>query len=172
MGMGPYGGIRAAQLARPFLSELGMVPLPSTLLIPTVQNANIAESGEEVDNERVTKNTEKICKELAWYVAALGKHAAEQGPCPVLPGWQCVLSIPLPQIPFHLKRISEKLLRNGMCKKQLIKETLFFLPMLSLFSCSLTNCTVLLIRTGRGFRGSFITQGTLQLLGTIILGTR
>ena len=63
--MGPFGGIRAAQLARyrmlcalkilkstligqllrlnnyllhrPFLSELGLVPLPSTLLIPTVQ---------------------------------------------------------------------------------------------------------------------------------------
>ena len=32
--------------------------------------------------KKVTKNTEKICKELAWYVAALGKHAAEQGPCP------------------------------------------------------------------------------------------
>merc|ERR550517_1680040 len=37
--MGPFGGIRAAQLARPFLSELGLVPLPSTLLIPTIQNA-------------------------------------------------------------------------------------------------------------------------------------
>merc|ERR1719474_1000226 len=46
--MGPFGGIRAAQLARPFLSELGMVPLPSTLLIPTVQNANIEESGEDL----------------------------------------------------------------------------------------------------------------------------
>jgi len=80
--MGPFGGIRAAQLARPFLSELGLVPLPSTLLIPNVQNANIPESGEEVDNERVMKNTEKICKELVWYVGALGNHAAEHGPCP------------------------------------------------------------------------------------------
>merc|ERR1719495_1770126 len=77
--MGPYGGIRAAQLARPFLSELGMVPLPSTLLIPTVQNANIAESGEEVDNERVTKNTEKICKELDWSVDDMRTHEAQKG---------------------------------------------------------------------------------------------
>ena len=83
--MGPFGGIRAAQLARyglcllelllfhihfvrpikkldrpfdihldrpidqyknlvrPFLSELGLVPLPSTLLIPTVQVLKICE---------------------------------------------------------------------------------------------------------------------------------
>merc|ERR1711974_443199 len=60
--MGPFGGIRAAQLARPFLSELGLVPLPSTLLIPTVQNANIPESGEEVDNERVMKNSERSAR--------------------------------------------------------------------------------------------------------------
>merc|ERR1712088_789075 len=46
--MGQFGGIRAAQLARPFLSELGLVPLPSTVIIPTVQNANIPESGEDV----------------------------------------------------------------------------------------------------------------------------
>ena len=52
------------------------------VFILTLQNANIPESGEEVDNERVMKNTEKICKELVWYVGALGKHAAEHGPCP------------------------------------------------------------------------------------------
>ena len=52
------------------------------ILIPTPQNANIPESGEEVDNERVMKNTEKICKELVWYVEALGTHAAQKGPCP------------------------------------------------------------------------------------------
>ena len=31
---------------------------------------------------KVTKNTEKICKELVWYVAALGNQAAQHGPCP------------------------------------------------------------------------------------------
>ena len=43
--MGSLGGTRAAALARPFLSELGMVTLPSVVLIPTVQNAKIAEDG-------------------------------------------------------------------------------------------------------------------------------
>ena len=54
----------------------------NVVLITTLQNANIPESGEEVDNERVMKNTEKICKELVWYVDALGTHAAQKGPCP------------------------------------------------------------------------------------------
>ena len=56
--------------------------LSNIVFILTLQNANIPESGEEVDNERVMKNTEKICKELVWYVGALGNHAADQGPCP------------------------------------------------------------------------------------------
>ena len=60
--MGPFGGLRAAALARPFLSELGLVPLPSTLCIPTVQNSGLAEDGLQVDNERIVKNTEKLCK--------------------------------------------------------------------------------------------------------------
>merc|ERR1711879_960440 len=53
--MGPYGGLRAAALARPFLSELGLVPLPSTLCIPTVQNSGLAEDGLQVDNERIVR---------------------------------------------------------------------------------------------------------------------
>ena len=54
----------------------------NVVLITTPQNANIPESGEEVDNERVMKNTEKICKELVWYVGALNSHASQNGPCP------------------------------------------------------------------------------------------
>lgn len=80
--MGPFGGIRAAALARPFLAELGMVTLPSTLLIPTVQGAGIPEDGLEVDNAKVTKNTEKLCKELLWYMEALGQQALGAGKCP------------------------------------------------------------------------------------------
>ena len=55
-------GIRAAALVRPFLSELGMVPLPSSLTIPTIQNSSIEEDGSIADNERVEKNAEKVCK--------------------------------------------------------------------------------------------------------------
>ena len=46
--------------------------------ILTLQNANIPESGEEVDNERVMKNSEKICKELVWYMTAIGNHTPRQ----------------------------------------------------------------------------------------------
>ena len=60
--MGPYGGMRAGALARPFLAELGLVSLPSILCIPTVQNAGLSEDGLQVDNERVVKNTSKLCK--------------------------------------------------------------------------------------------------------------
>ena len=55
-------GIRAAALARPFLSELGLVPLPSTVIIPTVQSSGIDQDGEIADNERVNNNAEKLCK--------------------------------------------------------------------------------------------------------------
>ena len=57
-------GIRAAALARPFLSELGLVPLPSAVIIPVAQNAGIDEEGEIVDNERVNNNAEKLCKSV------------------------------------------------------------------------------------------------------------
>ena len=60
--MGPYGGLRAAALARPFLAELGLLALPSTLCIPAVQNSGLAEDGQLVDNERIVRNTEKLCK--------------------------------------------------------------------------------------------------------------
>merc|ERR1711981_747705 len=77
--MGPYGGLRAAALARPFLSELGLVPLPSTLCIPTVQNSGLAEDGLQVDNERIVKNTDKLCKEVIWYIEALGEKKKKDG---------------------------------------------------------------------------------------------
>jgi len=77
--MGPFGGIRAAALVRPFLSELGMVPLPSSLTIPTIQNSSIEEDGSIADNERVEKNAEKVCKELLWYVEALAAKKKESG---------------------------------------------------------------------------------------------
>ena len=62
--MGTGGGSRAAALCRPFLAELGMVSLPSILLIPTVQNAKITEDGDVEDNERVVKSSTKMCEEM------------------------------------------------------------------------------------------------------------
>ena len=39
-----------------------MVPLPSTVVIPTVQNSTIDADGVIGDNERVNANTDKLCK--------------------------------------------------------------------------------------------------------------
>merc|ERR1711935_154176 len=69
--MGPFGGVWATVALRPFLSELGMVILPSTVAIPTIQNSGITEEGSTEENERVDKNMKKLCGELAWYVQAL-----------------------------------------------------------------------------------------------------
>merc|ERR1712142_901083 len=77
--MGNFGGARASALARPFLAELGLVTLPSTVIIPTIQNATITEEGEVEDNERVLNNSNKMCKELIWYVEALKSQAEKTG---------------------------------------------------------------------------------------------
>jgi len=69
--MGPFGGSRGRVALLPFLAELGMVVLPSTAVIPTVQNSGITEDGSTEANERVDKNMKKVCAELAWYVQAL-----------------------------------------------------------------------------------------------------
>ena len=50
--LGPFGGVRATVALRPFLSELGMVILPSTVSIPTIQNSGITEEGTTKENER------------------------------------------------------------------------------------------------------------------------
>ena len=65
--MSVASGIRAAALARPFLSELGLVPLPSSVIIPTVQNSGIDEEGDLGDNDRVNNNAEKLCKLMTVY---------------------------------------------------------------------------------------------------------
>ena len=38
------------------------MPLPSAVIIPTVQNSGIDEEGELGDNDRVNNNAEKLCK--------------------------------------------------------------------------------------------------------------
>merc|ERR1719228_2228194 len=76
--MGPFGGARAQAMARPFLSELGMVTLPSVVALPQVQNAGIAEDGE-TENERILKSTEKVVKELVWYINAITSQAESSG---------------------------------------------------------------------------------------------
>jgi len=74
--LGPFGGIRAGAFARPHFSELGMVSIPAQLNIPTVTQSYSAEG--EPQNERITKNADKLINELGWYVDAL-KAARQVG---------------------------------------------------------------------------------------------
>ena len=74
--------MRCNAALRPFLNEIGMVTLPTTVLIPQVQNAGFAEDGS-LDNERVGKNMAKLCEELQWYVQALQQKKDSEG----YPNW-------------------------------------------------------------------------------------
>ena len=56
-----------------------MVTLPSVVLIPTVQNAKITEDGDVGDNERMVNSSNKMCKELVWYIDALQTQAEKAG---------------------------------------------------------------------------------------------
>ena len=78
MTLGSFAGMRVNAALRPFLNELGRVTLPSTVVIPQVQNAGFAEDGS-LDNERVGKNLTKMCEELQWYVQALQQKKDSEG---------------------------------------------------------------------------------------------
>lgn len=76
---GDFGGVRAATLVQPFLSELGMIALPSRVALPTV-HTKFDEAGEP-NNQRFQESVERMAKELTWYVNAL-KTAKESGNSP------------------------------------------------------------------------------------------
>jgi len=58
---GQFGGMRCQSALRPFVSELGMISLPSTVVIPLIQNTGIQEDGTCPD-ERISTNVAKLCK--------------------------------------------------------------------------------------------------------------
>lgn len=74
---GDFGGVRAATIVQPFLSELGMVALPSRVSLPTV-HTKFNESGEP-NNQRFQDSVDRMAKELSWYVDALKNAKETQG---------------------------------------------------------------------------------------------
>ena len=85
--LGQFGGFRVPVALKPFLSELGMVVLPSGVTIPTIQNSGISEDGS-MENERVDKNMTKLCTELQWYVQAL---EAQKSQSSGYPNWSDII---------------------------------------------------------------------------------
>lgn len=76
---GDFGGVRAATLVQPFLSELGMIALPSRVALPTVHTK--FDGAGEPNNDRFQTSVEKMTKELKWYVEAL-KNAKDSAGLP------------------------------------------------------------------------------------------
>lgn len=75
---GSFGGVRAAVVLRSMLAEMGMSSIPSTLPIPTVQNA-FDDQGAPRD-PRLLRRAERFFEELEWYATAL--RDARGRPCP------------------------------------------------------------------------------------------
>ncbi|CAG0878906.1 unnamed protein product [Cyprideis torosa] len=79
--LGIYGGIRAATLARPHLSEFGMVTLPTQVSIPKV-TSHLNDQGEPIgdEGEKVCSKLQKVADEVTWYTLGLKKLKTEQPP--------------------------------------------------------------------------------------------
>jgi len=89
---GPFGGVRCTVALRSFLGELGLVILPSTVAIPSIQNSGITETGCTNQNDSVDTNMKKLCGELAWYIQALEKQKALANGTPksVMAPWELI----------------------------------------------------------------------------------
>ena len=66
---GNFGGVRAATLIQPFVSELGMISLPTRVSLPTVHTKFDADGN--ASDERFQDNVQKMIKDLSWYADAL-----------------------------------------------------------------------------------------------------
>jgi NAD(P)H-dependent FMN reductase len=75
---GNYGGVRAATLLRPFLSELGTVTIPAQASLPLVHK-NISESGEPSE-VKWRDTVARVVNELEWYADALKAQKASKNP--------------------------------------------------------------------------------------------
>lgn len=78
---GQWGGARAAMAMRPFLSELGCLPVSAMLPIPTVANVFDAEGDflPGVDSDNWRSYAERVWQQLEWWgEAALVQRGAER----------------------------------------------------------------------------------------------
>jgi len=75
--MGPHGGAIACNAARPFLSEVGCLPVKHFV---TVANAHkeIDEEGS-TENERLTSSIKKLFEQLEWWGRAAKKLRDAEG---------------------------------------------------------------------------------------------
>lgn len=89
---GPFGGVRCTVALRSFLGELGLLVLPSTVAIPSIQTSGITETGCTNPNDTIDINMKKLCGELEWYVTALEaqKTTANGVPKSIMASWELI----------------------------------------------------------------------------------
>mmetsp|Transcript_20665 Transcript_20665/g.61079 ORF Transcript_20665/g.61079 Transcript_20665/m.61079 type:complete len:227 (-) Transcript_20665:220-900(-) len=79
---GPWGGSRAAVAARPYLSELGCLPVSKMVHLPSVPEM-LKTDGTPVDpNHRMLKQLPGCLHQLEWMAVAMANQRQAAGPCP------------------------------------------------------------------------------------------
>jgi NAD(P)H-dependent FMN reductase len=77
---GAYGGVRCAMALRPFLSELGCLPVSNIFAIPHA-NESLNEDGTASSDEmnaRLERNLDTFAKQLEWWGEAAMKQRQSQ----------------------------------------------------------------------------------------------
>ena len=75
----PWGGMRGAMALRPFLSELGCIPVSKTCGIPTVAEI-LNEEGEPIDHaNRMLKQLPGLLAQVEWMAVAMKKQKMNYG---------------------------------------------------------------------------------------------
>ncbi len=69
--VGPFAGMRAAMALRPFLSELGCLPISKLCGLPTAQDLFNADGTPKDPNARILSQLPAMLNELEWMAVAM-----------------------------------------------------------------------------------------------------
>lgn len=68
---GPFGGCRAAMALRPFLSELGCLPVSKLCCIPSAHTVFKADGSPENPEEKTLNQLPEMLNQLEWMAIAM-----------------------------------------------------------------------------------------------------
>ncbi|KAJ1566973.1 hypothetical protein HK405_007703 [Cladochytrium tenue] len=80
--MGAFGGARVGVSARPYVSGLGMVSIPTQLAVPAVhvlltEDGEVSSAADAASVKLYKENSEAFVRELLWYADALSAARAK-----------------------------------------------------------------------------------------------
>lgn len=70
--VGSFGGVRAIENLRATANVLGMTPVPTTAVLPKVQE--LFDEKGNLTNEHTKKSFESLVRDFEWYVQALANQ--------------------------------------------------------------------------------------------------